>query len=464
LARAYEHLGDLYLGPLQNPTRAETAFQEALRQDPQNTRILERLVALYEGTNNATRAIQTKTKLVDLAEGDADRRLHLLGLARLHESLAHEPRRAEQILDQLRKSHPHDFEVLRALADFYHRQGQSGAARMLLDRVLSESRRHLQSSKFDESIFHTVAQVFEIRGQNDAKAMALACRSALHHGDATLEGLGPRTLSLDIDDFLAPPSASPSLRALLVQIGEHLDSCLAGPPGDMDGTPVAPESPLAKQLEELASAAGVGPVRIHRTSKLGASVLAVRSSPPFLLVGDVLADAPVAPATLFQLVRALKLVQLHAAALARSDGTTVEAALGAWLSTLVPTWTPKGGLSSSATQMAERMAQNLPAEIPDDIVSLAKETADQLQGPLASVGLGIRTLANRAGLVCLGDPGVCIDALARLQGLDPEASGFQRTSWLARHHEGRDLIVFGISDAYVALRAQLDHPREESAG
>src|SRR5690606_33645373 len=124
-------LGDIYDRHMPDPRRAEAAFQRVLKLLPDDVPAMERLAALFEREGAHAKAAEI---LVELARVDVDpeaSRSHRLKLAQMHEQLG-DARRAEQVLEEARKNAPTDPAVLRALRDFYRRQGAGNALAMHL--------------------------------------------------------------------------------------------------------------------------------------------------------------------------------------------------------------------------------------------------------------------------------------------------------------------------------------------
>jgi hypothetical protein len=73
--------------------------------------------------------------------------------------------------------------------------------------------------------------------------------------------------------------------------------------------------------------------------------------------------------------------------------------------------------------------------------------------------LGAATIAwgNRVALLAMGDPTAALDAIATASGVkggaptDPK----ERATWISRAAEARDLVGFGVTDAFAESRSRL---------
>src|SRR5690606_18537668 len=116
-AEIYAKLGSLYDNQLPNPARAELAYHEVLKRDPENVAAMERLVEVQVLLGNETKAIELQQQLIERAENDEQRRDHTLALARVYERLSQDPRQAMAVLEAAKKTYGNDSKVLRAHAE-----------------------------------------------------------------------------------------------------------------------------------------------------------------------------------------------------------------------------------------------------------------------------------------------------------------------------------------------------------
>ena len=83
----------------------------------------------------------------------------------------------------------------------------------------------------------------------------------------------------------------------------------------------------------------------------------------------------------------------------------------------------------------------------------------------ATLGPAALAWANRVAFLALGDPNAALDAIAsagapgaigvagppKLAPRDPK----ERAAWVARTPEARDLVAFGVTDAFAEARSRL---------
>jgi hypothetical protein len=60
-------------------------------------------------------------------------------------------------------------------------------------------------------------------------------------------------------------------------------------------------------------------------------------------------------------------------------------------------------------------------------------------------------------LLALGDPGAALDAIATAGGLvdGAPADPRERAAWISRTPEARDLVAFGVTDAFAQVWSRL---------
>src|SRR5690606_31778036 len=173
---------------------------------------------------DVARAVETQQELAAEATDPSERLTRLVELARIHETVGRDARRAEQSLEAVRKEFPTSVAALRAMAEFYARQRQMPATQILLDRAASDARRSFAAGRFVTSLFEVLHAAYELRGKKDAARVVAASLAALEGQPADIEGADARAVDPRLDDLLAPDLLSPALRALLAHAGDALDA------------------------------------------------------------------------------------------------------------------------------------------------------------------------------------------------------------------------------------------------
>jgi tetratricopeptide (TPR) repeat protein len=451
----YARLGELYSKNLLNLSRAEVALKEVLKRAPDDVATSEKLVDVYKRQNDPARAVELQQELVGKSRTPEDKRRRLVELATIHEVTAHDNRKAEQTLEAARREFPQDVGILRALADFYTRHHQAPAVNILLDRAGSDARRALAAARFSPGLFEVLATVFELRGKKDAARVTQAMLAALEGRPGELRGAGERAFDPRLDDLLAPEVLTPALRALLAKTGDALDAATHVDVRAQKGVPLPPESPVARIVATASQAIGLPGIQVFVVPRLGGACVPAGSNPPTLLVGEGLANGGVgAP---FLVLRALKLIQARASAFARTPPTDMAALVGAWLKCFNPSWQPQGVNAAAMNAVGGRIQAALPRKLDPDVGVIALEVAGNLGTQSPTLGAHALAWGNRVALLALGDATSALDAIALAGGMqggaprDPK----ERGTWIGRVSEARDLISFGVADAFGDARARL---------
>ena len=344
--------------------------------------------------------------------------------------------------------------MLRALAEFYIRHHQTPAVNILLDRAGADARRGLAAGRFTPGLFEVLATVFDLRGKKDAARVTEAMLAAFEGRPAEFGGASERAFDPRLDDVLAPDVLSPAMRALLLKTGEALEAAAVVDLRTMKAAPVPADAPVARLASGIAAAIGLGGVQVFSSPKVGATCLPVGSNPPTILVGDGLPGNDRASA--FLVLRALKLVRAKASAFGRAAPAEVAVLVSAWLKCFNPGWQPQGINAAALNAAGGRVQAGLPRNLDPDVPIIALEVAGGLGTQAATFGPNAMLWADRVALLALGDPGAALDAIAMAAG-QPAAprDPAERATWIARTPEARDLVAFGVSDAFAEARARL---------
>ncbi|HEU4404180.1 MAG TPA: hypothetical protein VFS43_02635 [Polyangiaceae bacterium] len=452
----YRRLGRLYEDERPDPERAESAYNEVLRRAPNDEGARERLVAIFFAAGDLARALNEQQALVAAAGDDAAlRRRRVVELARLHEE-GGDARKAETTLDALRKEAPQDPHALRALAEFHLRRGAAPAANVLLDRTAADARRALTTGRFDLHFFANLTTVFELRGRPDAARVAAATLAALEGRPSELEGRDG-AFSADLDDLLAPELFTPAFRNLLRQAGDALDGATALDLRGMRASPLPPEAEASpNEVYEYADAFGLAPPHVYVAPSLGAVCLPAASNPPTLVLGPSLLGEQHQKARPFLLLRALKILQGHVAAFARTAPIELWPLVAAFLQTLAPHWQPQGVDPNKLQDYRARIQRSMPDALSNDASVLALEVISSLGNRASTLQTASNAWGNRSALLALGDIGLALSAIAAAAGLagGPPPGGAERLTWVGRNAEARDLVIYSVSDAYFEARSR----------
>lgn len=454
----YRKLGNLYETELPNPERAELAYKEILKRHPNDVGAVERLVFVYGRLGDTAKSIQMQTELVNQAGSPEDKRDRTLVLAKVFEELAQDRRKAETTLDRARKTWPQDGIVLRALAEFYQRHGETTALNVLLDRSANDARRALSTGRFDSGLFAALATVAELRGGTDAAAIAHATLDALEGRETEITGAGPSAADPRLDELLAPDLLTLPLRALLKKSGDALDAAYAVDLRTLRATPLPQEAQgFVGQLQQLAQRFGINGLEVYSSPAVGKNVLPLSTLPARLVFGTELLEAGDEAVRNFLVVRALKIIQGVACTLARTAPIDLWPVMAGYLSVFATNWSPPNVDAKKLADAQQRLRSAITRRLDDDVPVLALEVIGSIGNRASQLGTAINQWGNRTALLVTGDPNVALAAVALASGHDegPPGDGVERLKWIVRNPEARDLAVFSVSEQYAEARRRL---------
>jgi hypothetical protein len=180
-----------------------------------------------------------------------------------------------------------------------------------------------------------------------------------------------------------------------------------------------------------------------------------------LAIGDALLSSPNEPARAFLVARALKLAQVRAAALVRTPPEDLAPLVSAWLQAFNPQWTPDGVDPQALADAARRLHSHLPRSREPETALMALEIVGSLGGKTEALGAGAILWANRTALLAVGSPNAALDGIALSLGAHAGAPADpkERATWIAQTPEARDILAFGVSDAYGEMRERMGFDR-----
>jgi cellulose synthase operon protein C len=456
-AEVYRRLGELYDTSLPNPERAELAYREVLRRDPDDEVAVERLLEVLGRSGRPEQAVELASDSLSRAQTPDVKRRRTLALSRVVEELASDRKKAEAILDKARKEAPLDHGILRALVALHQRGGEQRAATILLDRAATDARRALSTGRFDPALFEMLACVAELRGAHDAASLATATLMALSGEDLPISATGQAAGDARLDEQLAPDLITPAMRALLRKAGAVLDAAF---PVDLRALKAAPlpfaSAPFVAFVQNVAQSFGIRELSVLASPALGPVCLPVSTSPPVLVFGQSLLDHADDAARFFLLMRCLKVLQGHAAALSRTPPIELPAVTSAFLSLFASNWTPQGVDARKLSEAQARVRQAATMQLDDDVPVLALEVIGSLGNRVSQLGVALHQWGDRTGLLAVGSPSTALRGLALAAGqLAGPPAGPERVKWVIRNPEARDLAVFSVSEAYAEARGRL---------
>jgi cellulose synthase operon protein C len=302
-------------------------------------------------------------------------------------------------------------------------------------------------------LFGTVATVAELRGKADAARIAHSVVSALDGADAAMDGAGDSAGDPKLDEMLAPEVVTASFRELLKRTGPLLDTAVPYDLTAIRATPLPPQQgEIAEQARSIAAAYG-----IQVSGVLGAVCIPASAHPPTLVVGQPLLATPREEVRNFLIHRALKVLQTNSGAFSRTAPIDLWPLLAAYLKAFSPTWTPQGVEAARLNEAYGKITKALGGSPDPQLGLLAADVIGTIGNRASTLNTAINGWGNRAALLAMGDPNVALSGIAWASGNvnAPPAAGKDRTTWIGRNAEARDLVVFLVSDAYADARAQL---------
>jgi tetratricopeptide (TPR) repeat protein len=448
----YRKLGELYDTNLPNLERADLAYQEVLKREPNDALATDRLIQVAAKLGQSSRSLDLQIGLLERAVTREEKRDRTLGLALVFEQIVKDPKRADATFDRARKEWPQDVVVLRALVEHHRRKDEQRAAQVLLDRAATDARRALATGRFEAAQFELLGTVADLRGFADVALVAEATLAALAGQPFPVRGAGFAAAKSEHDELLAPELVTPALRKLLQKTGEVLDTAYGLDLRTLRATPLpAAAEDLGTQVAEIAGAFGLTNVEVLVSPVLGATCLATRSQPPQIVYGNALIERGDDASRYFLLVRALKLIQARAATVARTVPTDLGPVVSGYLSALAD-YNPEGVDPKRLADAQKRVKAAIPKPYQGDVPMLALEVVGSLGSRASQLATALNQWASRTALLAVGNPLTAVRALALASGAEPPSEGPERLRWLARHAEVRDLAIFSVSDGYAELR------------
>ncbi len=280
---------------------------------------------------------------------------------------------------------------------------------------------------------------------------------ALSGEDLPIAATGQAAGDARLDEQLAPDLVTPALRALLRKAGAVLDAAF---PVDLRALKAAP-LPVASAafvafVQNVAQSFGIRELSVLASPALGPVCLPVSTSPPVLVFGQSLLDHADDAARFFLLMRCLKVLQGHAAALSRTPPIELPAVTSAFLSLFASNWAPQGVDARKLSDAQARVRQAATMQLDDDVPVLALEVIGSLGNRVSQLGVALHQWGDRTGLLAVGSPSAALRGLALAAGqLAGPPTGPERVKWVIRNPEARDLAVFSVSEAYAEARGRL---------
>lgn len=417
---------------------------------PRADAALERLVAQHTEREEWAEAAQHQRELLERAGDEDERRRRLLQLVQLLGLLPTGASEAESLLEQARRTWPDDPGVLQAEVDHYVSLGHPGTARLVAERAMQTARSAIAAGRIEAAPFRTLETAARLAADPDTALAARAMAAAIA-GGARLEvaGAGARAGDAELDELLAPAALLPELRRMLYSAGSAIERAYAVDPSSL-GASAAPAERCA-QIRELAPGFGLDHVRVLRSADLGVEAIGLGSDPVSLVLGDALLAHPDPDVQTFLVLRALKLARANASALARLGAGDAWAVLAGFFACFGPLAAAEGRDAQHLLAARNRIRPHV-TWVPEPDLSVRVATLQEEVLPRADrVADALCRWGTRVALLGIGDPAIALDAVSgqSLRRLRDETA---RIRAIAGHSAARDLVSFGVSEAYIGAR------------
>jgi hypothetical protein len=470
--RALRALASLYEGALPAPERARRVYREILAADAEDDATRRKLVknasqaaqprqALPEGSPEPLphelaalrqEAILQQRELMLRAADDDQRRQTLLELVPLLEHSSEAQREAETLLEQAHRTWPESPQVLQAQVEHYRRMGNANTARVLIERAGHGARNAVLAGRLEPALFRTLEQAALLGGDAEGARLAEAALAALEGRTLRLPGAGARAGQQRFDDLIAPAPLSSGFRRLLYGAGAALERAYAADTSSMNLAPM-PEA-QAGQVRSVAAAFGLQELRVAISDEVGYDCISLHGSPTLIVFGRALLGHENPRVRDFLLLRSLKIAQVNACALSRMSATELWSAVAGFLACFSPPWRAEGQDAQRLVAARNRIRPHVTATLNRELTAMTAALASNIVPQAAQLGDALWRWASRVALFGVGELGVALDGLAVAAtgrpALPKDLEG--RIRWIAGSSSARDLVGYGVSEAYTEAR------------
>lgn len=446
---ALHALSALYENELPDLARAAAVYVQILQEDASDASIRKRLIQALLSLGRVDEAVHQQRELLQRALSDEERRERLLDLVPLLGGAPSGRREAEALLEQAHRTWPEDTRVLEAEVHHYTSTGQQGTARVITERATNSSRNAILAGRLEPALFEMLELAARLGGDPDTAYAARAGLGALLGQPSGTSGAGARAGAQDLDDLTAPAPLSAGFRKFLYSTGAAIERAYALDPWSLEPSPV--DEHIATEVRRLASWFGHDGVRVVASARAGADCLCLPSSPIYVVLGQRLLEHDNPLVREFLIVRALKIAAANACALSRMAPADLWSAVAGFLACFAPAWHADGTDAQRLIAARNKIRPHITTTPDPDLIALTSALSASVLPQAAVLGDAISRWASRVGLLAVGDPSIAVESLwtAANLGHAMPADLDTRVRWLAGSSHARDLVGYGISDAYM---------------
>ncbi len=450
----------LYERELAEPERARSVCLLLLADDPDDVDTRQRLVSHLNEHGELAAAIEQQRELLGRAPNDERRRKALLDLVELVGRRSNGNTEAASLLEQARRTWPERAEILEAQVSHYRRAGDNDSARIILERAVNAGRNAIRAGRLEIELLDTLELGTRLSGDPDTARAARAARAALRGEELHLPGAGAGAGQPRFDDLLAPAPLSSGFRRLLYGAGSAIERAFAVDPISFGA--VRASDQLVASAQAVAATFGLTDVLVASSERLGCDCICVSAGPVYVLFGHALLEHPNASLREFLLLRALKIAQANACAMSRLPPAELWSAVAGFLACFAPAWPAEGVDAQRLIAARNRIRPHVTAMLTPELQALVPAVTSNVVPQAAQLGDALWRWASRVALLGVGDLGVALEALWVVGGLGPNPPREldARVRWIASNSGARDLVGYGVSEAYTEARrrAGLDSP------
>jgi hypothetical protein len=295
-------------------------------------------------------------------------------------------------------------------------------------------------------------QAARLGGELEGARAAQAAIAALEGEVFRVSGAGSQAGQQRFDDLIAPAPLSSGFRRLLYGAGAAIERAYAPDPLSLALTPL-PDG-QATQVRAVAAAFGLENVRAAVSDQVGCDCSVLFGDPLTVVFGQQLLAHENPRVRDFLLLRALKIAQLNACALSRMSATELWSAVAGFLACFSPPWQAEGQDAQRLIAARNRIRPHVTATLSRELTDMTAALTSNIVPQSALVGDALWRWASRVALFGVGELGVAIEALWAVAQSRPSLPKDvdSRIRWIAGSSPARDLVGYGISEAYTEAR------------
>jgi hypothetical protein len=434
------------------PERLQSLYPQLLALDPDDDATRGRLIALLARREAWVDASAQQRELLARAADEMERKARLLYLVQLLDRIPGGASEGESLLEQARRTWSDDPGVLEVEVAHYEVLGHPGTARVIVERAVSTARAAIAAGRIEAASFEALEVAARLNHDVEAARAARAMARAIGGGARSeLPGAGGRAGDPDLDELTAPAPLSPELRRLLYDAGAAIERAYGADPRRESVSP-APDA-IATSVCELALGFGLEPVRVFLSEELGGDCRCYGTSPVCVLLGRTLVENADPAVQTFLVLRALAIAKVNGCALSRMAPEEGWSTLGGFLACFGPSMAAWGPETERVLLARNRIRPHVTWVPEPQLVDRVAALMDETLPAAGLIGDALYRWGTRVALLGIGDPVVALEGLITSdpRGIQP-VSEESRLRWIAGHAEAKDLVSFGVSEAYITAR------------